>query len=310
LLGGAALAIVLITVNLGGVAAWWPTEWDPDWDPLKIWFDPSGSRVTIAATLVTVFAWYVCTSGSDQMAIQRYLATRDTKAARSMFNTSMFANALVLVFLSILGVALLAWFQTRPEMLADGQTISESADQLLPRFIVIGLPRGVSGLVVAALLAAAMSSLSSGINSSCSVITVDFVDRFRAADSPETDHVRLAKFISWMVGIAVIALSFGAGMVPGNLLEVTFKVVNLLVAPLFVLFCMAMFIPWANSFGTFVAAAASVAVAVGIAFYKLYGLDFLWIMPASFVVGILVGMLFSLGSLLQPPPPSPGKLPS
>ena len=293
LLGGAALTIVLITVNLGGVAAWWPTEWDPNWDPLKIWFDP-GSRVTIAATFVSVFAWYVCTAGSDQMAIQRYLATRDAKAARSMFNTSMVCNALVLVLLSILGFALLAYFQAYPDRLAEGQTIAESADQLLPRFIVIGLPKGVSGLVVAALLAAAMSSLSSGINSSCSVITVDFVDRFRAANSPETDHVRLAKSVSWLVGVVVIALSFGAGMVSGNLLEVTYKVVNLLVAPLFVLFFMAMFVPWANSFGALLAGAASSAVAVGIAFHGLLGLQFLWIMPGSFVAGIVVGMLASL----------------
>ena len=293
LLGGAALTIVLITVNFGGVTAWWPTQWDPNWDPLKIWFDP-GSRITVAATAVSVFAWYVCTAGSDQMAIQRYLATRDVKAARSMFNTSMACNALVLVLLSVLGLALLAYFQTHPEQLGGGQTISESADQLLPRFIVIGLPEGISGLVVAALLAAAMSSLSSGINSSCSVITVDFVDRFRAADSPETDHVRLAKSVSWLVGIVVVALSFGAGMVSGNLLEVTFKIVNLLVSPLFVLFFLAMFVPWANSFGALAAGAASVAVAVGIAFYELLGLSFLWIMPGSFVAGLVVGMVASL----------------
>ncbi len=305
LLGGAALTIVLITVNLGGVTAWWPTEWNPEWDPLKIWFDP-GARVTVAATSVSVFSWYVFTSGSDQMAIQRYLATRDTKAARSMFNTSMLANTLVLVFLSILGLALLAYFQTHPEQLAGGQTISESADQLLTRFIVIGLPRGVTGLVVAALLAAAMSSLSSGINSSCSVITIDFVERFRSADAPQTDHVRLAKSVSWLVGIVVIALSFGAGLVPGNLLEVTFKVVNLLVAPLFVLFFMAMFVPWANSFGTLVAGAASVAVAVGIAFFEILDLSFLWITPGSFAAGIAVGMLASLVPVGRSDPGHPG----
>lgn len=322
LLGGAALTIVLITVNLGGVSEWWPTRWDPNWDPLKIWFD-ADARVTVAATAVSVFAWYVCTAGSDQMAIQRYLATRDVKAARSMFNTSMACNALVLVLLSVLGLALLAYFQTHPEQLAAGQTISESADQLLPRFIVIGLPEGISGLVVAALLAAAMSSLSSGINSSCSVITVDFVDRFRAADSPETDHVKLAKSVSWVVGIAVVALSLGAGMVSGNLLEVTFKVVNLLVAPLFVLFFLAMFVPWANSFGALAAGAAGVAVAVGIAFGAtvsigvawilpesvaavvsiplvwLSGFSFLWIMPGSFVAGLAVGMVASLAPIGQ-----------
>jgi solute:Na+ symporter, SSS family len=300
LLGGAALTIGLITVDLGGVGNWWPTTWDPAWDPPKFWFAPD-ARMTVAMASLAAFTWYVCTAGSDQMAIQRYLATRDIKAARSMFNTSMFVNALVMVFLSILGLALLAWFQANPNMLTEGQTISTSADNLLPRFIVIGMPNGVSGLIVAALLAAAMSSLSSGINSSCSVITVDFVDRFRSADGPETDHVRLAKYISWLLGIVVVGLSFGVGMVSGNLLEVTYKIVNLPVAPLFVLFYMAMFVPWSTPFGTIVAAAASVAVAVGIAFFEFMGLSFIWIMPVSLIVGIVVGMLASLVPIGQTP---------
>lgn len=293
LLGGAALTIVLITVDLGGVGAWWPTQWDPAWDPPKIWFDPD-ARMTVAMASLFAFTWYICTAGSDQMAIQRFLATRDVKAARRMFNTSMFINALVMVSLSILGLALLAWFQANPNMLAEGQTIATSADNLLPRFIVIGLPNGVSGLIVAALLAAAMSSLSSGINSSCLVITVDFVERFRAADRPQTDHVRLAKYISWLLGIVVVGLSFGVGMVSGNLLEVTYKLLTLPVAPLFVLFYMAMFVPWSTPFGTIVAATVSMAVAIGIAFFEFMGLGFMWIMPVSLIVGIVVGMLASL----------------
>jgi SSS family solute:Na+ symporter len=293
LLGGAALTIVLITVDLGGVGAWWPTQWDPAWDPPKIWFDPD-ARMTVAMASLFAFTWYICTAGSDQMAIQRFLATRDVKAARSMYSTSLFINALVMVFLSILGLALLAWFQANPNMLVEGQTIATSADNLLPRFIVIGLPNGVSGLIVAALLAAAMSSLSSGINSSCLVITVDFVERFRAADRPQTDHVRLAKYISWLLGIVVVGLSFGVGMVSGNLLEVTYKLLTLPVAPLFVLFYMAMFVPWSTPFGTIVAATVSMAVAIGIGFFEFMGLGFIWIIPVSLIVGIVVGMLASL----------------
>ena len=53
------------------------------------------------------------------------------------------------------------------------------ADKLFPQFIIIGLPVGVSGLVVAGLLACAMSAFSAGINSTCSVITIDIVDRLR-----------------------------------------------------------------------------------------------------------------------------------
>ena len=293
LLGGAALTILLITVDLGGVGAWWPTQWDPAWDPPKIWFDPD-ARMTVAMASLFAFTWYVCTAGADQMAIQRFLATRDVRAARSMYSTSLFINALVMVFLSILGLALFAWFQANPNMLVEGQTIATSADNLLLRFIVIGLPNGVSGLIVAALLAAAMSSLSSGINSSCLVITVDFVERFRAADRPQTDHVRLAKYISWLLGIVVVGLSFVVGMVPGNLLEVTYKLLTLPVAPLFVLFYMAMFVPWSTSFGTIVAATVSMAVAIGIGFFEFMGLGFIWIIPVSLIVGIVVGMLASL----------------
>ena len=250
--------------------------------------------MTVAMASLFAFTWYICTAGSDQMAIQRFLATRDVKAARRMFNTSMVINALVMVFLSILGLALLAWFKSNPDMLAEGQTITTSADNLLLRFIIVGLPNGISGLIVAALLAAAMSSLSSGINSSCLVITVDFVERFQAADSPETEHVRLAKYISWLLGIVVVGLSFGVGMVPGNLLEVTYTLMTLPVAPLFVLFFMAMFVPWSTPCGTIVASMVSMAVAIGIGFFKLMGLGFILMMPVSLIVGVVVGMLASL----------------
>ena len=53
------------------------------------------------------------------------------------------------------------------------------SDKLFPQFIIIGLPIGLSGLVVAGLLACAMSALSAGINSTCSVLTVDIIDRLR-----------------------------------------------------------------------------------------------------------------------------------
>ncbi len=164
-----AAAPIPHVAGAAGFAQWWPTEWTTEWDAPSIWFNP-GSRMTVAATFLSTFAWYICTAGSDQMAIQRYLATRDTRAARRMVNTSLAVNALVIAFLACVGLELFAWFRLHPEMLADRQSISTSADQLLPRFVVIGLPNGISGLVIAALLAAAMSSLSSGINSSCSVI--------------------------------------------------------------------------------------------------------------------------------------------
>lgn len=292
LFAGALLTLGVITVKLGGVGAWWPDQWDPHWDQPKLWF--GSAERTVAGGFLATFIWYVCTCGSDQMAIQRYLSTRDVRSARYAFTVSMITDAVVTLFLGAIGLALLAYFTVHAELVPAGQTISTSADQLFPQFIVSGLPTGISGLVVAALLAAAMSSLSAGVNSASSVITTDLLDRFRPRIRTEAHHIRLNRGVSVVVGVMVVGLSLYVSMVPGNLLEVAYRVVNLFVAPLFGLFFMAMFVPWATAFGTLAGAAASVAVAIGIAHFRLFGLDFLWIMPGSLAAGVVVGMLASL----------------
>jgi solute:Na+ symporter, SSS family len=294
LFGAAGATIVLISVHLGGVDGWWPRQWAPNWDPLTFWFDPN-ARLSVASVALSSGLWYICTAGSDQLAIQRYLATRDAPAARRMYIVSMVACTLVSVFMVMLGFAVLAYYRANPRLLGGHETIADAADQLFLRFIVQGMPSGVTGLVVAGLVAAAMSALSAGLNSTCSVITVDLVERFRQKRSDsERQQARLARGISWIVGIAVVALSLLVGTVSGNLLEVAGKVINLLVGPLAVLFFMAMFVPWATVAGTIAAAVASVAVAVAIAFFQLAGLSFIWILPASLGTGIVVGAVASL----------------
>ncbi len=74
LFGAAILTLVLITSAMGGVGAWWPSGWSTNW-PEPVWgYDP-GVRNSFLGALIATFTWWVCTSGSDQMAIQRYLAT-------------------------------------------------------------------------------------------------------------------------------------------------------------------------------------------------------------------------------------------
>ena len=100
------------------------------------------------------------------MSIQRYLATRDAGAARRSFGIQLLSTVLSLGLLGLAGLAVLGYFTARPEDMKTGWSIATDADKLLAHFIVIGLPAGLTGLVIAAILAAAMSSLSSGLNSS------------------------------------------------------------------------------------------------------------------------------------------------
>jgi len=296
LLGGAVLTVILITIHLGGVGSWWPAEWAPHWPEPKA-YDPN-ERITFFGIVLATFTWWVCTSGSDQMAIQRYLATRDVKAARNVLITTLGANTLVNLLLTLVGLSLLAYFRLNPHLIPDGQTVLSDADRLFPQFIAVALPAGLSGLVVAGLLAAAMSSLSSGVNSSCSVITVDFIDRFRRSKDNDLDHVKLAKYVSVLVGIVVVVLSAYVGVVQGNLLEVAYKLVNLITAPLFGLFFMAMFVRWAKGWATIVGAMCGLAVVIAINFWKEFtgsteGISFLWAMPLGFVAQVVVGALLS-----------------
>jgi len=128
-----------------------------------------------------------------------------------VLGTSLVAGTLVTLIMICVGLALYAYFLANPHLLPAGQTMLSDADAVFPRFISVGMPTGFSGLVVAGLLAAAMSSLSSGINSSCSVITVDFIDQFRSRRQrqTETNHVKLAQYVSVLVGVVVVLLSFG-----------------------------------------------------------------------------------------------------
>ncbi len=256
--------------------------------------DPQ-ARMSFANVVISTFVWFVCTSGSDQMAIQRYLSTRDVKAARQMFNISMIAGAVVLGLLSILGFALLAWFQAHPEMLGEGQSVANNADQLFPRYIAAGLPDGFGGLVVAGLLAAAMSSLSSGLSSSCAVVTVDFYNRFLGHPASPAAEVRRARLISWGIGLTVVLLSTVVGYVPGTIMDVAYKVVNLLTTPLFGLFFMALFVRHATGFGTLVGAFAGVSTVIVMSYWpEKTGVSFMWAMPVSLLIQIIVGTVASL----------------
>jgi hypothetical protein len=107
----------------------------------------------------------------------------------------------------------------------------------------------------------------------------------------------VARTVSWAIGVVVVLLSFAATIIQGNLLERANKLVNLFTAPLFVLFFMAMFIPWATTFGTWAAAIASVTVAIAIAQFDFLGLSFLMILPSSLAAGIITGCLASLAPI-------------
>ncbi len=298
LYGGALLVIATITVRMGGFF-WFPTEWQTDiWDTQPLFsLDPS-TRVTVFGSILSVLVWHSCTAGGDQVSIQRFMATKDARAARKAIAMQLSVGVIVAITLAIAGFALLGYFQANPQLLPAGMTLNENADKVFPHFIAYHLPPVASGLVMAGLFAAAMSSVDSGVNSITAVVMTDFLDRFRFKPQSERKHVLFARGLAVGIGIIIVLGSAVMEHVPGNIIAVTQKTVNLLTVPIFLLFFFALFIPFANPAGVWIGVLCSIATASLISFSGLIfgmtaeGLDpvsFQWISPAALIVGISVG---------------------
>ena len=265
LFGGALLVLGMVTYDFGGFG-WFPTRWQPNWEkqPL-ISLDPK-TRITAFGTFLSAFAWYTATMGGDQTSVQRFMATKDAKAARRALATQLTTGVIVQITLFMVGFALLAYFVTHPAALPEGMTIEDNADELFPHYISYHLPTGVSGLVVAAMFAAAMSSIDSGVNSITAVVMTDFLDRLGLRPKTAKGHLRAAQLLALSVGAIVVLGSSLMKYIEGNITAVTNKTVNLLTTPIFALFFFAVFVKRAKPAGVWIGAFFGVTVAALIAF--------------------------------------------
>ncbi|MBI1314356.1 sodium/solute symporter [bacterium] len=332
LFGGALLVLGTITYDLGGTN-WIPVKWNPTWDNQPFFSPDLSVRVTVVGTFLSFLAWFVCTLGGDQTSVQRFMATKDASAARRALATQLTVSVIVTVTLGLIGFALLGYFSAHPEFVPPDLSLKENADKIFPRFIAFHLPPGISGLVVAAMFAAAMSSMDSGVNSITAVVMTDVLDRFGKKPKSERQHVLIARLLAFGIGAFVVLASTQMYRVPGNITEVTQKTSNLLTTPIFGLFFFALFVPSASPKGVWIGAICGTTTAVAIAFsgpilkglYLLTGLDpafcggelirsidpetnqavltvpdlisFQWIAPVAISVNILSGLF---GSIIFP----------
>lgn len=293
---GGLVTIGIITFRMGGLG-WFPTEWVDTWDTQPVFSPDPRVRVTLTGALLSGFIWTVATAGGDQTAIQRFMSTEDARAARRAYLIQMIAGVAVAIMLMVVGLALLGYFKASPGLLPDDIDLVANGDDIFPIFIASHLPVGLAGLVVAALFAAAMSSIDSGVNSITAVVQTDLLDRESLPPRTETQHVRSAKALAFGIGIAIVMGSSVMQYVPGNYLEVTQKTTNLLVTPIFGLFVMALFVPWATALGTLAGAAVGIAVAAVIGFWDVLTggppLSFQWISVCALTANLGTACLVS-----------------
>lgn len=214
--------LIQFTVKVGGalVAAACIVNWAPGgWEGLAarageadklVWFDPT-TDPTVAysfwAGLIGGAFLTMATHGADQMMVQRYLCAKSLREARlALVLSGMVILVQFLLFLFI-GVGLWVLHQTGRLELPEGLR----PDAVFGTFIVGSLPVGLRGLVVAAVLAAAMSTLSASLNSSATAFVVDFYRPLRPKQD-EGHYLRLSRLMTafWgavQVGVALTTLA-------------------------------------------------------------------------------------------------------
>ncbi|MEX2397733.1 MAG: sodium:solute symporter, partial [Balneolales bacterium] len=145
--------------------------------------------------------------GIDQNFIQRYMSARNEKEAIS----SALGGGLLYVPVSLLffliGTGLFVYYNVFPEALPIEFRESGMSDSVFPYFIVNALPVGITGLLIASIFAAGMSTISTSLNSGATVILNDFYNRYNTQSS-EKDSVRVLYLSSAVICILGIAVSF------------------------------------------------------------------------------------------------------
>lgn len=195
--GGAILCLILIPCRIPGA---WNGMMDiaDQADKLNVLDFRFGlTDATFWVLLLGGLGANLISYGTDQAVIQRYLTTRNERAAaQSIWTNAVLTIPASLIFFGI-GTALFAFYKTHPAAL---QPTLPQTDAIFPFFIVSQLPAGVAGLMIAALFAAAMSSLDSSMNSVSAAITTDFYRRLRA-QAPERSCLLVARWTTLAIGL-------------------------------------------------------------------------------------------------------------
>jgi len=293
LVGGMLIAVFVVAADAGGFGA--VLEVALSRDKLRIW-NPSLSLTDLASwsVLLGVFALQFGPFTTDQSIIQRYLTTSDERAAaRGVWLNGLLAIPVGVLFMT-LGTSLYVFFQGHPELLPLGM----QNDEVLPLFVQGQLPAGLSGLVIAGVFAASMSSLDSSMHSIATACTVDWYQRF-SSSATDAGCLRLARALTVVLGL--IAMATASLLATWDVQSLWFffqKCLGLVSSGLVGVFMLGIFTRRASAPGALIGAAAATGALVYVT----------WFSPLHFylypVVGISTCVVVGyLASLLLPGAP-------
>jgi len=242
-------------------------------------------------TFWVLFFYSICINlqnfGVDQCYTQRYVAAKSAKAAaRSIFASACIYVPVTLLF-TIIGTLLWMYNRANPGVIPEGIR----AAAVFPWFIVNKLPTGVSGLLVAAIIAAAMSTVAATLNSGSTVLLEDYWKRFLPAKATERNNVRFLRAMT--VALALVSIAIALAVVWSTtdmtILSAWWMIQGVLSGGMLGLFLLSMVSRRANGFAAGVATVLALLTVAYITFgQKVMPLPVVLHTNLSIVLGTLV----------------------
>lgn len=302
-LGGAILAICVLSAHVGGegyrraLDAGKMRLFDTDLNLEHVLTSPFALPTAIIGGAILAMASH----GSDQLIVQRVLATRSLKdGQRAMIGSGVFV---CLQFLAFSLVGALLWSYN------NGRTAKElglqTADEIYPQFILHGLAVIISGLLVAGILAAAMGSLSSALNSMANSSVADIWVGMTGRRPDESTLLRLGRIMTlvWAVAMALCAAAFSD--TTSNVYLTALTISGYTYGALLGAFLLGRFVRRATEFDAIVAFLVTIAVMTWVVRgvhlevtvdgkTSEAGIAAPWLPPIGVIVTMVVGGLLSL----------------
>jgi len=232
--------------------------------------------------------------GTDQLMVQRMLAARNLRESRLALLSSGVVIFVQFALFLLIGVGLYVFYGQHP-------TTFSGNDRIFPTFIVREMPIGVAGLLVAAILAAAMSNLSAALNSLSSTTVVDFYMVLRPnANDRERNIISKSSTVFWafvLCSIAIATVSVGG---KGHVVEIALSIASVAYGSLLGVFLLGTLTKYATQWG----AITGMIVGFALNLYLWQGtfpmhLGPLTIPHIAFTWYVLIGaaVTFAIGSL-------------
>ena len=254
----------------------------------------AGETFTLAPMLLGGLFLYLSYYGCDQSQAQRLLTARDDAAARrALLLNGLLRFPLVLTYCGF-GLLLAGLLATEPAFAE--RLAGRPPDALVPAFIVGYMPVGLRGLMVAGILAAAMSSIDSALNSLAAVTLEDVLGRDSAAQS-----VWAGRAVSLAWGVFAILAGLACARSGTGVLELINLVGSLFYGPLLGVFTLGVVARAVAGRHAVSAMAAGIACNLALAL-AVPGLPWLWWNPAGWLATVATGLLLARAAPRLPPP--------